>query len=449
MLINYTSWSRDSFFNCHKFFEYVGFLALLAYGFSNLLWPSAGKLVQVFAIAIGVISFFAYGDKKRTSFPVYLLIAALVIQATSWGLGYFNHPEWTSSSPRLDRLGKIFAFIAYAWLLGGSTRNTLYLWGLSAIGFLLATLLQGHATDWLTGLGGQRVDFDMRNAQHTAMFFGTVLLGMTCFSFRIIHHQKRLIPWRFCLWALFTVSSLIGLFITQTRAIWLAITAAMILMALAWLCVRLARNKSNAGKQLALSVGALMLITTSIVWVAKDIVVKRLAAESEVISTVIAGNFADVPYTSVGIRIQTWRAATEWIAERPVFGWGENGRSLAIKETSWLPNFVREDFGHLHNYFLEVWIAYGLVGVGLIAVLAIWIGRGTLQAWRTGVIPNDMALFSLAFFVFWIIVNQFESYNSFGSGVYVFNIILAGLTTHIWRAQSVAQATARFQDSNQ
>lgn len=446
MFVSYTSWSKVSFFGRHKLFEYVGFLALLAYGFSNLLWPSAGKLVQIVAIAIGVISFFAYGEKKRSSFPVYLLIAALIIQVLSWGLGYLNHPEWISSNPHLDRLGKIFIFIVFAWLLGGSTRNTLYLWGLSALGFLLATLLQGHASDWLIGLDGQRVDFDMRNAQHTAMFFGTVLLGMTCFSFRIIHKEKRLVPWRFFLWLLLTITSLTGLFITQTRAIWLAVTATMVLMILTYLFVRLASNKPNAGKQLALSIGVFMLFTASIVWVAKDIVVKRLGAESEVISSVIAGNFAEVPYTSVGIRIQTWRAATEWIAERPVFGWGDNGRSLVIKETSWLPSFVREDFGHLHNYFLEVWIAYGLLGVGLISALAVWVGKGSLQAWRAGVMPNDMALFSLAFFIFWIIVNQFESYNSFSSGVYVFNIILAGLTTHIWHAQSAKQSPAITRD---
>lgn len=434
MIINYNDWSRDAFSSHPRWMEYAGFMALLAYGFFNLLWPDAGKLMQIPAVALGLIAFFTWGKEHRTTFPVWLLIAALGIQSLSWVLGYFHHPEWIPDNPRLDRLGKLFMFIAFAWLLSGSTRNTLILWLSAALGFMLATFVQGHATDWLHGLNGQRVDFDMRNAQHTAMFFGTVLLGMICFSPRMLKAGHSALMWR-AVWLLLTILCLTGLFITQTRAIWLATSFALVVVVLAWGLHRFRYRQTVSGRNMTLGGGALILLIAGSLWAANGIITNRLSAESEVIQAVMAGDLADVPYTSVGIRIQTWRAASEWIAERPLTGWSSNGRSLAVKETAWLPNFVREDFGHLHNYFLEVWVAYGALGLGLFAALAFWIGQGSWLAWRRGVLPNDMALFSLAFFVYWVIVNQFESYNSFGSGVFVFNLILAGLTTHIWRAR--------------
>lgn len=434
MIMHYNTWSRENFSENQKRIEYVGFLALLAYGFLNLLWPSAGKLAQIPAIVLGLVAFLTWGKEHRTSFPVLLLLSALGVQTLSWGLGYFNHPEWMASNPKVDRLGKLFMFIALAWLLGGSTRNTLTLWLSAALGFLLATFVQGHAADWLRGLSGQRVDFDMRNAQHTAMYFGTVLLGLLCFSPRMLRKGPAS-AWRRFTWLLMTALCLTGLFITQTRAVWLAVCAAMVFMALIWALPQLRRRQNHAGMTLACRGGALALLIAGALWAGGGIITQRLSVESDVIKTVLNGDFADVPYTSVGIRIQTWRAAAEWIAERPITGWGSNGRSLAIKETPWLPEFVRADFGHLHNYFLEVWIAYGVLGLALFAALAIWVGRGSWQAWRAGVLPNDMALFSLAFFLYWVIVNQFESYNSFGSGVFVFNLVLAGLTTHIWQVK--------------
>lgn len=163
-----------------------------------------------------------------------------------------------------------------------------------------------------------------------------------------------------------------------------------------------------------------------------DVLAQRLAAESHVIAEVLQGNLDDVPYTSVGIRIHSWVAALEWIAERPLVGWGGEARGLVMDHTPWLPTFVKDNFGHLHNFFLEVWVAYGLVGLGVMAALAAWVGRATWKAWRGGAMPNDIALFGATFFVYWVIVNQFESYNSFWTGVYVHNLVAGGLVTHYW-----------------
>ncbi|MDZ7851451.1 MAG: O-antigen ligase family protein [Halomonas sp.] len=99
--------------------------------------------------------------------------------------------------------------------------------------------------------------------------------------------------------------------------------------------------------------------------------VERMTSERECWHSLLEGGVENVPYTSIGIRINTWLAALEWIEQRPLVGWGGQARSLVIEHTPWLPPFVKENFGHPHNYLLEVWVAYGLLGVALITTLAL------------------------------------------------------------------------------
>jgi O-antigen ligase len=162
---------------------------------------------------------------------------------------------------------------------------------------------------------------------------------------------------------------------------------------------------------------------------------KRLNTENNVVSQLLNGDIAQVPYTSIGIRINSWIAASEWISERPLTGWGPKGRDLVMSETSWLPDWVLMQYGHLHNYFLETWVEYGLIGLVAMCLLTIWIGRATWLAWQRDELPNDMAIFGIIFFFYWITINQFESYNSFPSGQFVHNLVVGGLITHYWKSK--------------
>lgn len=123
----------------------------------------------------------------------------------------------------------------------------------------------------------------------------------------------------------------------------------------------------------------------------------------------------------------------------PLVGWGGQGRGLVMDHTEWLPERVSEKYGHLHNYFIEIWVAYGMLGLAVIGALAFWIGLATWRAWRAGALPGDLALFGGGFFIYWMVVNQFESYNSFWTGVYVHNLVVGGLITHYWRWQMMSK----------
>src|SRR5690554_2701308 len=149
--------------------------AMVMYAILRLPLPHIGEHAGTALAISGLVLLLVYGKHYRRSFPLLSLWAALAVQILTWTLGYFHHPEWLSANPKLDRLAKLFTFIAVAWWLGGSTRNTLIFWGVALSGVLIATLLPDAINDWSLGLSGYRVDFNIYNAQHASMFLGTGL----------------------------------------------------------------------------------------------------------------------------------------------------------------------------------------------------------------------------------------------------------------------------------
>lgn len=407
---------------------------MLLYAGFRVLWPAVGSPAGTVSALLGLVAVLIYGNGIRSSTPLWLLLAAVVVQSLSWWLGYQHHPDWVASNPELDRLAKLFIFIAVAWWLGGRTRNTLWLWGIAMLTYIAATLVLGGLEDWVNGLAGERVGFGIRNKQHGSMMYGVVLLGLVILAPRVLR-SSRYRRWLVCLWLVLVVLSSTAIMIGQTRAVWLALGTALLVALLLYLIYQCLHRNGATLRSMGLASLTALLLGGLAITALHEPLTNRLMAESEVIENLASGQLENVPYTSIGIRINSWRAAGEWIAERPWTGWGSEGRSLVIQHTLWLPEFVKQNFDHLHNFFLEIWVAYGLLGLGVIGALSVWIGHGCWRSWRAGVLPGDLALFGLAFFIYWVIVNQFESYNSFWTGVYIHNLVVGGLVTHIWRWQ--------------
>lgn len=426
-------WESPRSWQCPRGLWVVGVACIWAYAFLGIVMDHLGSKTGTLSALLGLIAILVYGKTMRRSAALWLLLAAIVVQVISWTFGYYHHPQWIADNPQVDRLAKLFIFIAVAWWLGGSTRNTLWLWMLALLGFLVAVLLAGPG-EWLRGLEGERVGFGIRNQQHGSMLFGVAFLGLVIFARRLIMPAGSWVLWRIIIWILAMALCVTAIAIGQTRAVWLALVVALpvagIIM-LAWARWRGTGQRVLGPILAGLAIGCLLILIAA--WLFGGVLIERITAESSVIYQLAQGNLDAVPYSSIGIRIHSWIAAFQWIAERPLVGWAGEGRSLVIDHTPWLPVGVKQNFGHLHNFFIEIWVAYGLLGVAVIAALAFWIGRGTWLAWRGGAMPNDIALFGAAFFVYWIIVNQFESYDSFWTGVYVHNLIVGGLVTHYWR----------------
>jgi O-antigen ligase len=149
---------------------------------------------------------------------------------------------------------------------------------------------------------------------------------------------------------------------------------------------------------------------------------QRVLNESTVISTLIQGDLDNIPMTSVGIRVNSWLEASKWIAERPILGSDFNAISYVTRTAEKFQTEKLQGFGHLHNYYLEVWVAFGIVGL---IFLAVFYREITVNVVNHHGKEERYLLYS--FLIFWFIISMFESYNHKFLGLYVHTIILAGL----------------------
>jgi len=430
-------WAQTAPWYSSRLVWWFGLSCVIAYAGLRLLAPKVGEIAGTMMALSGLLAVLVWGRGVRGSAPLWLLLGAVLVQLLSWVMVAWQHPEWAAANPRLDRMAKWFLFIGMAWWLGGSTRHTLLAWGMFIVGLLLVVTVGEHGwPQWQRAFQqwSFRVDFGISNAQHAAVFLGAALLGGLAFTKRCWLGGR----WRWCtriLWLLVVAVCFTGMILTQTRGVWLGVALAACVMTVAGLLHLWAHSSRHALRWVLLGFVGMVVVGSAAGLTFRETVERRLASENAVIAQVIRGEFDQVPYTSIGIRVHTWRAGAQWFVERPLVGWGDDARRLVIKNTEWLPDHIRDVFGHLHNTPLEILVAYGLLGFGVILALAGWVGLGTWLAWRAGVMPGDVALFGAGFFVFFVVANQFESYLSFWTGTFLFNLVMGGLVTHIWRWQ--------------
>ncbi|OHY99605.1 O-antigen ligase family protein [Salinicola sp. MIT1003] len=422
----------------------VSALCLACYAAFKILYSPIGDLAGNLTALLGLVLLLTYGQQERKSAVWGILLAAVAIQILSWYFMTGSHPAWVNDHPEIDRLAKIFLFLPVAWILSGSTTNTLRIWLLASLAFLATTLVHGGLQDWYDGFHGERVGFGIRNKQHAGMLFGVVLLGWLVFCRRMIVVRARIVAYRLALWGLIFCMLCLGVIFSQTRAVWLALSISLPLLALIlFLGARRYERKRPTLRASLVTVAVTAVLAVLAFLLFGDALTDRMFKEHSVILSLLHGDVSNLPYSSIGIRVHSWLAATDWIAERPLTGWGGNGRSLVMDHTSYFPQWVKDQFGHLHNYPIEILVAYGLLGFLVISSLVIWVTRACHLAWKAGFLPSDIHAFAWVFFVYWIIVNQFESYMSFWTGVFVFNLVVGGLVTHYYRFLNMQAAEPR------
>ncbi len=135
-----------------------------------------------------------------------------------------------------------------------------------------------------------------------------------------------------------------------------------------------------------------------------------------------------------------WQQAFEWIGERPVVGWGPKTREHLFKSDEFPPQF-HDSFGHFHNNFLGLWVAYGALGFAVFAGVAVMVGHSAWAAWRAHLLPTEVLLFGFSFFIYWLVVNLFESYFNYSTGTYTTALVAGSLYGYrIRRLQSEANS---------
>lgn len=414
----------------------AGLLILAAFATTYLLSEDAVWHPKLLVLVMGWGGFCLFGGALRRTAPALFLISALVIVLTSWGLSWLDHPQWAETSPKVHRLTNWCAFIAVAWLLRGKTSWTLAVWSLAGLALLLTLWIRGDGIqEWLKGLNGVRVDFGLNNAQHTGMLTGTVFLGVLAYT------RKILAPGRWQLvrtlaWVAALVVFGTALVISQTRTVWIGAFAGLCVYFIGLLVWIFRMPPQHKTRMMLTTLSGLILLTALAVYKLEPVIEKRLHAEQEIIEGLTSLKLKDDGSSSISYRTNSWKTAVPWIVERPLIGWGGNGRGLVLDHSPDLPDWFMAKTGHLHSTYVDTLVNFGLLGLALFLAILGWTLIRAYQAWRQDYMSSEMFLFLIAFSIFWLTINLTESYMYYSTGQYAFALVIGGIVTHIWRMQA-------------
>jgi O-antigen ligase len=397
----------------------LGVFSALLYAYTNI-WNEYKfeNLAQNMMVLTFVIS--AWGQRHQLkSDPVFkLLILAAVIPWLLLGINALIDFETAFKYRSTNNLLKLFLFLPLAWWTGGSWAGARRMLVIAFLGLITAILLDPNLMQSLNSLwSGGRVDFEIRNAQHGALFFGLVLIFCLCsFSQRIQNEPRS--TWVNALLILAGLIGLAGLLGTQTRAAYAGLFACgcVALVQILRQGKYLGQNRRSTVKGLLI----LALVAGLLAWSAKESVFNRVASESTSLQALLTGNLEELPFSSIGIRVHSWAEALKWIAERPVTGWGLKARTDVILLADQFPDDIRTRFGHLHNGYLEILIGFGAVGFILLCILWAVLLRRIKHA-----ADKDLYAFALYGSVFFLVMNLFESFFIKSSGVFSMSLFMA------------------------
>ena len=397
----------------------IGVLSALLFVYIEIWYE--GKLYNL-PQNLMLLTFFisAWGQRRQVKSDLVfkLLILAGVIPWLLFGINalidYDTAVKYMSASDLL----KLFLFLPLAWWTGGSWLGARRMLAIAFLGLLTAIALDPDLMHSVNRLwSGRRVDFDIHNVQHGALFFGLALLFPLC-SFMRREQDKPFSGWANALLIIAGLIGLAGLVGTQTRAAYVGLMACGVVA----LIQVIQQRKYSAQKRISMAKGVLVfaLIAGLLTWSAKEILYERVAAESSTFKMLLSGNLDELPFVNIGIRIHSWAEALKWIAERPITGWGRKARSDVIQLADQFPADIKVHYGHLHNGYLEILLGFGAVGFVYLCILWVVLLRRIKQA-----ADKDLYAFALYSSVFFLVLNLFESFFVKSSGEFAVTLFMA------------------------
>jgi O-antigen ligase len=408
----------------YRWLQWPCLAAICIFAFSDQIFPDVGHVAQVLFILPALVLLFTGVRPSVLRMPAVFLLLALVIQLFSWLFAPDLPGYELETTPHLDRMGRwmLFIFIAF-WLLGKPAMIKV-VWLSALAGLLLAPWVTGGGSaELLMASAGHRVDFGLRNAQHTAMLFGAGCLVLYATLLSRIADGKFLRITTLLVLVMLVMASA-GLLVTQTRAVWLGFAAGFVLISAVMLLVLRYRQHGSLRRTLQI-LSAVVPVLVLLTLLASSLFVAFDKGRGE-IPQLAKLEMDALEYDSIGIRLRSWVYAVPWIMERPLTGWGIHGSHAVTQQSGALPDSIKADFAHLHSSYIDLSVQYGLPAVLLLLAMMSWLGWCSWRSWRAGAMPDAVFLFVGGFIVFWLIVNAFESYMLYSTGRYLFNLVLAG-----------------------
>lgn len=411
-----------------QYLSLFGLFSVLLYTLFKMAFPSIENLVLTLASFICFWCLYKYGKEVNSHLLFRFVLASIFIQMISWGLSLCTDTEWEKSDFHIDYMTRFFVFIPLSWWVAQYKNAIWWVYISAAIAIFMTPWITGHGFQEIhDGIYGKRIDLGIHNAQHTSLFFGVVFLGLLCFS-KLLYIKNKF----FVFPAVFFIFySILIVYLSSSRQSWLALLVTGFLFA-SYFTIK--RFKVSSGKRKILTIVLFLVAILSVggTLVNSDKIVKRVMAEKEFLAAIISLNFDAVPYSSFGIRLHSWEASIAFITEKPLFGWGGDGRTSVIQHTDWLPENIRQNFGHLHNTYLEILVNFGVVGLVFYFYVWFYFSKQIYRRVKSGELEKEIGYFYFSFLCFWAVMNCFEAYQSYWTGTYILHVFLAGIFGRIW-----------------
>lgn len=410
-----------------KNFEKICLFFVYLYSLTVVPFEHVGEISRNILIVLSIPIVFIYRKKFSKDPMVILLVLAISVQTFSWINSLIYFPEFANQAPKIDRLAKLFTFIFLAFWLKGKKNRIYILWSLFIIGFIVGCIVHSDFTNEITkALSGRRVDFSIKNAQFTSMFASICFLVLVFIlnQIRIDKLNKNTII-QFLLIPIILGAIVFSVFViitAQSRQAWVALVISLLMLPVFHTII----YKSTKVKSVIL-VYLVLVISLISLW-QLDFVKNRVLNEQKTWNSIISGDVNHIPMSSIGVRLNSWLEASEWIKERPILGSGPETIGLVIQQSEKFQGRLK-GFGHLHNYHIEVLVSYGVLGLLIIYAMYYWLAKSLLIRQQSDKNIKPFTLFSLVFITFWSCINFFETFNGRTYGVFTHNIIFAGLYT--------------------
>lgn len=346
-------------------------LVFLSPALTLVVWGSY-TIINLCLIAIGIFVIFRrrlFAIDADTTKAGFLLGAALLAYAI-FGIGLFVYHQ---EALKLYGQYLIFLLMPFAyWAFAGIGANQNYLWLGAACGGILSGAQAGYQ---IIVLHAHRAAGYMDHIQYGNI--GVVLA--TASMVGILHWLKS--SHRTYLTLMVLVLGVIGGAFTSlasgSKGGWLSLIIALVFMD------RLIRPYwSPAMRKLWIAVTVLAFAV--VIVLPQSPVHKRIQhAWNDYVLWRESGSTAG---GSVGPRFELWRFGLSVAFEKPLLGFGQEGLMERKSQAIAMEGFDQgiEGFAGLHNHFLHVYIAYGILGLLQSALLLLILFRMFLSKWRQG-----------------------------------------------------------------
>jgi O-antigen ligase len=332
------------------------------------------------------------------AFIAYAVLQAAYASRLAPVLSFGKHLSYNAEPIRVGILTCVFG----AWLAERPRQMPLLL-GLMVAGFVIAALV---CTPWsrIDAIVAGALRLRLRYAENIVGEYATMglLLLSLCALSRRPHRDRRARVGFAVALVLAGVPLLACLLYAQSRGAWLA-AALMVPLAL-YACLRDVDRERHRPVLIALGVALLAVLTA--LFAGDALVAHRLAGGEAIAEALAHGDLADLPSSSVTVRVQLaalgWHA---WLAH-PMWGIGlRNIHPLIAASGIHIGGYVPP---HLHDAYLQTVVGLGVVGAALLLAAFVLLVRELWLARRAGITGNALYWALLGCLGIVLIVNLFD-----------------------------------------